>query len=467
MTTLRFAAEQKSLLEWAESEVLLPLTTSHPGPLKLTAPQRGILGAYERRTTRQLTLVEASQLGKSMKMLVILGYHMAVYPLQIFFAFPSRETHGRFVQEKLWPLINANDVLRMKTAHQAQGRTPSSIDYTDGMVIIGYAGSKAMMVSATAELVIADELDLFRPKIQDPLSVLEQRTKSYQGTAKIVVCSTPTLKGSSAIWEAYEAGSQGKWLIPCPHCVTEFEITWECIETWIEDEVEGPVRRGKLNCPSCGEHVTDEGRWMQIEKGRWEHQRPDSNNQSFHLSRLYSPYMTMNEIAADLKPDGSNEEVFTNNTLALPYEKTINMEDAAEYVDKAYRLPPQPWKPNILTMSCDVQGDRLEVQTMEWDGFIPHVKEHRIFRSKDEVAIKLEGTRIAKHDWGSLADLIKQRQPDLCFIDAGFATRRNRARLTYILALRNPPRDMYISYVVTPQPPPPAALKSSQGTFRA
>ena len=233
----------KGLVEWAETEVQLPITTPRPGPLRLTAPQRAILSAYDDPLTRQLTLMMSSQIGKSMLMLIIIGWHMAQYPAQIMMAQATRDSMRRFMMEKFWPLVGSNSTLSGKVDPKVVNTmAPSVVDFIDGMMFTAWSGSNAMMRSATAEVVVGDEVDIYKPTADyaSPVDMIRQRGTTFGDTFKLVIASTPIDAEESTIASEYEGGSQSKWHVPCIHCGEFHELVQESI------------RAGILYCPACG-----------------------------------------------------------------------------------------------------------------------------------------------------------------------------------------------------------------------
>ena len=414
----------KSITQWVDDEVRLPVTTPVPGPLVLTAPQRGILQAYEDPSIDQISLMMSSQSGKSMLMLVIVGWHMAEYPVQIMLTQATREAMRRFMTEKLWPLIASNPALVHKVNPKViNTMAPSIVDYLDGMMFTAWSGSSAMMRSATAELVIADEVDIYKPTADytNPLDMLRQRGVAYGRAFKLVCASTPIDAQESTIEAEYDAGSQNKWHVPCPHCSHAHEIVWD------------NIRATRLYCPSCGAEIAEDQRLDAIEQGQWVSQGEDrdSRNQSFHLSQLYSPFVPLAETAGKLNPDRTNLRSFTTQILALPYQTTVKAESAADHVDQLFG----PWQdfntapdagghlnPSVITMAVDVQKSRLEYQVIHWAGLLPRVHQHA----------KIEGGSWDQL-WARLGEAVASVGPDMVFIDRGYRTVEVRTAVAHYL----------------------------------
>ena len=413
----------KGAVDWVDTEVELPVTTAKPGPLTLTAPQRGILEAYDRPDTNQLTLMMSSQIGKSMLMLVIMGWHMAEYPTQIMLVQATRDSMRRFMVEKLWPLVASNPTLSSKVDPRVINTfAPTIIDYTDGMVFTAWSGSKAMMRSTTAELVIADEVDIYEPTADysDPLDMLRQRGTTFGSSRKLVIASTPIDADESLVKREYDRGSQCVWMVPCPHCELKHELIWES------------VRGGNLYCPGCGVWIEEGDRLRAVENGEWVENGgkgpvveggPHNPNQSFHLSQLYSQFVTLETTASILKSDQSNIRSFTTQVLALGYETKVKLESASDHVDLLFTSSTKDPRITALTMAVDVQKNRLEYQIIRWDGLLPRIHQHSIITNGGW-----------DQWWGALADVIRRINPDMTFIDRGYRTTDVRSAVSKHLA---------------------------------
>ena len=74
------------------------------------------------------------------------------------------------------------------------------------------------------------------------------------GQDKELDVSTPTVKSVSRIWKQYEAGTQGRWHVPCPHCGLEQVLEFGAKEVWgLKFEGEAPHRahyicKSELRC---------------------------------------------------------------------------------------------------------------------------------------------------------------------------------------------------------------------------
>ena len=341
-----------------------------------------------------------------MLMMCVLGWHMEEYPAQVMFVQPTRDSMRRFMTEKLWPMVAGNPQIRSKIDPKIVNTlAPTVINYSDGMVFTAWSGSNAMMRSATAEVVVADEVDLYKPTADyaNALDMLTQRGEAYGDAYRLIVASTPVDESESIIEAEYDAGTAFVWLVPCPHCSLEHEIEWE------------NVVKLRLYCPGCGAEIDERQRLAIIEAGYWKSKDdtkdPDGPNRSFHLSQLYSQFQTLEATAKRLNEDGSNLRSFTTQVLAKAYSSTVKKERAVDYVDLLFRDSTETVPPTAVTIAVDVQKDRLEAQVMHWWGLLPRVHQHRIFSGASW-----------DMNWLNLSGYLRMHDPDIVFIDRGYKT---------------------------------------------
>ena len=404
-----------SAQEWAEKNVILPSETPKPGILKLNEWQKGVLDAYNNSDCRQITLQCSSQIGKSLLMLLILGYHIGVQPRQILFFNPNLFTLKRFIREKLDPLVAQNPELEGRVSRTHQGNFPMDlVRYIGGQIFFGYSGSPASYRSVSAELVVADEIDVYASVSADssnPLTMLKQRGEAYGRNAKLVVASTPIDADISLIGEQYELGTASEFHVPCPHCGVYHALRWENVLAHKNDE--GQTDFAVIICPECKEGIENEQRLRIVEQGKWIHTNPnpEEGHYSFHVNQFYSTFSNTTETAR--KADKGDMRGFTTQVLGIPYKSDILEGDPEDFVEEIFTR--EPWSTDTkditaITASVDVQGNRLEYQIVHWFGNLAFILCHRTVERKVERAPM----------WKELNRELKKHNPDMIFIDRGW-----------------------------------------------
>ena len=342
----------------------------------------------------------SSQIGKSLLMLLIVGYHVAAAPRSMFLAQATKDTLQRFVKEKLEPLVLSSPAVGDRMHLTSHGRLPAGqIPFDGGVLFTAWAGSAASLRSASSALVLGDEVDVWQGSVDadSPIDMLRQRASAFGAQAKMVVASTPTDVDDSVIWAEYETGSGCRWMVPCPHCHHEHTLEWD------------NVVDNRLQCPACAGEITERQRLAAVDAGRWVPDRPDQlAHRSYHANQLMSAFRPFEATVADA--EAMLPRAFRTQVLGLPYKSTLRAVREPSDLTRLHRLEP-PALPSAITAAVDVQANRLELQVVHWDGLNPHVHSHqRLVRMADG-----DGPL-----WRRLDAELRRQRPDLVYIDRGY-----------------------------------------------
>lgn len=127
--------------------------------------------------------------------------------------------------------------------------------------------------------------------------------------------------------------------MPCPNCGREFKFEWNADGVqWEKDKPE----TAHIICPHCKAKIDDEARRKMIKAGHWEHENKEAFNNGvlgFHLNSLYSPYITLAEMAKKYVEAVhsliAQDELrnFFNSWLALPYEEYLTKVQDSDIAD--------------------------------------------------------------------------------------------------------------------------------------
>jgi phage terminase large subunit GpA-like protein len=141
---------------------------------------------------------------------------------------------------------------------------------------------------------LCDEVDRFPSSAGtegDPIDLARKRTTTFRNR-KILMGSTPTIKGSSRIESAFEQSDQRYYMVPCLHCDEPQRLVWSQIR-WDEGRPETAV----YACQHCGSILTDADKPEMLARGEWQGSKPFNGIAGFHVSELYSPWSTWPEMA--------------------------------------------------------------------------------------------------------------------------------------------------------------------------
>ncbi|MGO8841601.1 MAG: terminase gpA endonuclease subunit [Methyloceanibacter sp.] len=150
--------------------------------------------------------------------------------------------------------------------------------------------------------------------------------------------------------------------MPCLHCGHMAPIEWKNIR-WPE----GKRIEAYLACETCGGVMQEHDKPRLLAEGRWQvTAEGDGRAASFHLSALYSPFLTWAEVAIEhgaARNDPPRMQAWQNLMLGEPYEDVAAQPVAVGWLAaraESYENAPQGVA--IVTAGVDVQDDRIEVE---------------------------------------------------------------------------------------------------------
>lgn len=313
----------------------------------------------------------SAQIGKTLIIKCILGYHIDQDPAPILVVQPTIDMAEAFSKDRLAPMIRDTPALRGKVADvksRDSGNTILHKVFPGGHITMAGANSAASLASRPIRVALFDEVDRYPVSAGsegDPVNLGKKRTATFWNRI-IALFSTPTTKGASRIDDAYEASDQRRYFVPCPHCGHFHVLVWENV-VFEEGHPEG----AKMACPGCGELIDEIDKPRMLRDGRWEASAPFRGIAGFAISELYSPWRTWADMASDYeKAKGHPEQMktFVNTSLGETYAETGEAPESQRLYDKreTYKTNTIPAGVVFLTMGVDVQGDRLELEIVGW-----------------------------------------------------------------------------------------------------
>ena len=372
-----------NIWQWAEANRYLAQGVSAKsleGPERYStayAPhQREVQESVTDAAVQVTVMVMASQIaGKTEMFNNILGYHMDQAPRSCIVMYPQLDAAEKYSKKKFAPMIEATPCLArlVKTARSRDsGNTILVKEFQGGAVFFVGANSPPSLRGASGAVLLGDEIDSNKPNAEgDPVELLWKRGESYPNCVK-VLASTPTLKGSSAIWAWFEDSDQRYWFVPCAKCGTFQTLTWAQI-VWPK----GKPEQTSLMCSSCAAALNDEQRLEMYLNGHWRATAPFKGIRGYHLNGIYSPWpaqkgfkdrlhqMAEEFLRADKKDDAA-KQVFANTFLCELWEVETEKIDPTLLGGRAEEYLPDRLPEGVLLIlsAIDVQGDRIECETI-------------------------------------------------------------------------------------------------------
>ena len=224
---------------------------------------------------------------------------------------------------------------------------------------------------------------------------------------KIVLTSTPTVRGKSRIEAAMGETGWRVYEIPCPHCDHRQPWEWEALR-WDA----GKPSTAMLHCRSCGAGIDERDKRELLDLGRWSPlhpEREDGRAYGYHLTALCAPYgwtaaswPALAQRWERSAGDSERRRAFVNLALARTYDETEEATiDPDSLMARAETYPADvPAGAVVLTAGVDVQQDRLECSVWGWGaGEESWLIAHRV----------LTGDPSGPQVWSQLDDLLRRR----------------------------------------------------------
>ena len=421
---------------------------------------REIMGEFTNPEVHWLTIVAASQTGKTTCCENFLFYTAAVDPTPAMWVFASEDLRREFVKERLKPAIDSSPEWKALVSPGQWAVSETQASFVTMPLFYGLAESEPSLSSKPCGLVLCDETGKFPANTTNEGSPIDQ-ARARQRTfprRKFVDTSTVTTE-HDGVWVTFKQSDMREWMVACPKCGER--ASWERSDIRWEDRPAGVAlldwaNRVRSNpdmawwqCPHCSHKV--QGQLAKNEMnaaGKWIGRGYPTDHVGFRIPSLASVYTSFHEYAADLlkslaalaSGDDAPMKHFTIHEDARPWspKKIVLKEDAIARLVKADM--PQgrvPSDARFLTVGSDVQDDCLYAQCWAWSVRAGRVHQHLVDQARvaDFGALERE---FLERSWPTAEG--RPRRADMLFVDSGDNTvevyrwtnrkRRSRVRPT-------------------------------------
>lgn len=342
------APAKASLSEWAAKHFRIA-TGSRPGPWRRdTVPYMpGMLDAVGTRCVREVDLCMSPQTGKSTLNEIVAAYYIDQDPSPIQWVQPDEIAARDVVKDRVRPMLHANPFLSKYLTGRRQDIEGLRIELAHMTLYVDYAGSASRLAAKSIKVQLRDEVDKFRSMAgtgeAESLDLADKRLRTFSHSYKAITSSTPTLP-SGPIWQRLKSAPHRFYFAArCPICGHYQRLMfWDddgrpCV-CW-PDEERDPDRieddmLAWYECELCKGHWDDFQRDAAVRHGEWRDEKTGRSLEAvleddrprriaFHLSALYSPFVSLSAAAAKfLRALGNKRKLhdFWNDILCLPWE---------------------------------------------------------------------------------------------------------------------------------------------------
>ena len=153
-----------------------------------------------------------------------MGRSIDTDPGPMLFVQPTDDFAEDFSKRRVAPMIKACRPLQRKVYEAKSrdaGNTIGMKTFPGGSVTFTGANSPTELAGRPIRYLFMDEIDRFPRSAGtegNPIEIATQRTETFRHNRKIVLTSTPTIKGASNIEREYMSGTQEEWHVECLHC---------------------------------------------------------------------------------------------------------------------------------------------------------------------------------------------------------------------------------------------------------
>ena len=376
------------LSEWSDRyRKLSPESSAEAGQWNTSRAeyQREIMDTFNDPNIERIVVMTSSQVGKTEIILNAIGYYIDQDASPILIVQPTLQMGQAFSKDRLSAMIRDSEKLRgsVKDARSRDANnTTMHKKFAGGHLTIVGSNSASGLASRPIRILLMDEVDRYELSAGSegsPIALAVARTKTFWNR-KIFMCSTPTIKGLSAIESAFEESDKRYYYVPCPECEHKQVLKWKNV-VWEEDKPETAA----YACEECGSVIEESKKQWMLKHGEWRATNESNNTAGFHISELYSVWSTWSQMATNFLEAKKNPETlktFINTALGESWEE---QGDAVEYDTLlqrrlSYDKTNVPEDVLVITAGVDTQKDRLECQLVGWGkNYEAWVLDYKIF----------------------------------------------------------------------------------------
>lgn len=317
-----------------------------------------------------VVIMTSAQVGKTEILNNIVGFHIHHDPSPMLMVQPTLEMAQTWSKDRLSPMLRDTPALRDRVSETRQKRTGNTLlhkSFPGGHITMAGANSPASLASRPIRIVLLDEVDRYPASAGsegDPVSLARKRSTTFWNR-KIVLTSTPTVKGISRIEAEWDLSDQRRFHLPCPHCGAMQILSWANL-VFDKEKLDG----AHYACVNGCVIEEREKLWM-LTNGEWIGELETEGRAGFHLNELYSPWKPWVDVARDfMEMKGSPEtlKTFVNTSLGETWEEQNEGVDHTGLMGRRENYDATALPPDILviTAAVDVQKDRLEARSQGW-----------------------------------------------------------------------------------------------------
>jgi len=321
------------------------------------------MDAYNLPHVRHIVLMFGTQSGKTEGLILnTLGYIISEDPYSTLLVYPSSDDARSVSRNRIQPMIEASPVLRSKKPLAEDSYQLSEMSFPGMTLYLAGSNSPTPLSQKPCRNVLRDEIDKYPPvaggRDADPLSLSEERSKSFWDIRKIIDVSSPTVEQGNVLRQIRSCDVVYQYHVSCPSCNKLQRLVFKQIKFDNQRDLSRAkrIRVAKKSavyiCEHCEAEIRDKDReWILSEDNgaKWisdDAEAPEKPEKvGFILSSLYSPWLTWGDVVAKfleahLSGDPQKLMNFKNAWLAEPWIDRVEPKQEAEILSHRTELPP-------------------------------------------------------------------------------------------------------------------------------
>ena len=213
------------LSEWARANMRLSSESSaEPGKFKPWGIQAAILDLMSDPAYHTVAVMKSARIGYTLMATTAVGYFLEHDPTKVLFVLPTEDNVSDFTKDSVLPMFRDVEPLSAIVGRGAADDDKLNKFTSKGSVLhLRGAHSADTFRRITSRINVGDEIDadgwgsgVARGQ-GDKIRLLRKRGETYWNS-KLILGSTPLIKGFSRIEYWFEIGTRHRYFVPCPHC---------------------------------------------------------------------------------------------------------------------------------------------------------------------------------------------------------------------------------------------------------
>lgn len=376
-----------SLSQWANTYAVLSKETSaQTGRFRSFGYQDGMMDAITDPHVTQVSVMKSARVGYTKILDHVVGYYLQHDPSPILVVQPRVEDAEDYSKTEIAPMLRDTPVLAAITGDSKAKDSNQTIlkkQFLNGanLTLVG-ANSPGGFRRITCRIILFDEVDGYPSggagTEGDQIALGIKRSETFWNR-KIVLGSTPTVKGVSRIEKAFAESDQRHFYVPCPHCGEYQVLEWGGPDTpygikWDKDENgEGLPETAFYVCRHHGCVIHHNDKAGMVKRGEWWAHRPFTGHAGFHIWAGYSlfPNAAWKYLVAEwlrVKDDPLMRQTFINLVLGEVYEDRGEKALSERKLTERGEVWPAevPDGVAVLVAGVDTQDGRFEIEVVGW-----------------------------------------------------------------------------------------------------